>query len=166
MRRICSINGQAFDESARQGIVLAASVPGMDSVVDQMTLQQPDEQCTETIRSQARWACMSSAFWDGQNLIASYIGSPQAGGEAWSLSSFHLHVFGSNIPPVGAGVPGPVSDGSGSWKVWDLPDSFEGTLAEVGSPDGVPEKLCTRIATAGHTLESLDSGNCWPIFQP
>lgn len=165
--RSVKINGQAFDESARLGILSAAQVPGMASVdSDELTLQQPDEQCTETIRSQARWVCFSAAFWDGQNLVAQYRGSPEAGGDAWSLSSFHLHVFGNNVPPVGAGVAGPVSDGSGSWKVWDLPDTFEGTLEEVGSPNGVPEKLCARIATGGHTLESLDSGNCWPVFQP
>jgi molecular chaperone DnaK len=161
--RSVTINGRAFDESARQRIVSAASVPGMDTVVDEMELQEPDEQCTETIRNQERWACMLSASWDGSTIVASYIGSPQSGGAPWALSSFHLHVFGDNIAPVGAGVAGPVSDGSGAWKVWDDPERFEGTPAEVGSPDGVPDKLCARIATGGHTLESLDSGNCWPI---
>ncbi len=163
--RSVTISGRAFDESARQSMISAASIPGVNDVVDQMELQEPDEQCTETIRSQERWACVLSVSWDGSTIVADYIGSPQFGGDPWSLSSFHLHLFGSNIAPAGAGVPGPVSDGSGAWMVWDDPSQFEGTPAQIGSPDGVPEKLCARIATAGHTLETLDSGNCWPIDQ-
>lgn len=108
---------------------------------------------------------MSSISWDGKNIVASYFGSPQSGGTPWAISSFHLHVFGSNIPPQVAGIPEPMSDGSSAWKVWDLPDAFDGTLAEIGSPDGFPEKLCAHIATSGHTLESLDSGNCCPVSQ-
>ncbi|MFT4866844.1 MAG: molecular chaperone DnaK [Ilumatobacter sp.] len=163
--RSIAIFGRAFDESARQSIVSAASVPGMDSVSDQMELQQPDEQCTDTIRSQPRWACVLSASFDGQTIIADYVGSPQNSGAAWSLSSFHLHVFGSNIDPLTAGAAGPVSNGTGAWQVWDDPTRYEGAPADVGSPDGVPEKLCARVATAGHTLESLDSGNCWPVTE-
>jgi molecular chaperone DnaK len=163
--RSIAITGRAFDESARQSIMSAASVPGMNDVIDDMVLQSPDEQCTETIRGQERWACVLSVSWDGETIVADYIGSPQLGGDPWTLSSFHLHIFGNNIAPASAGVPGPVSDGTGAWMVWDDPERFEGTPAQIGSPDGVPEKLCSRTATPGHTLESLESGNCWPIDQ-
>ncbi len=161
--RSVTISGLAFDDAARQSIVTAASVPGMDDVVDQMDLQAPDVQCTEAIRSQPNWVCLRSAEWNGQTIEATYVGSPDAGAAPWAISDIHLHIFGSNVPVVGAGTPGPFSDGSGAWTVWDDPSSFSGTLDGIGSPSGVPEMLCARVATSTHTLDSLDGGNCWPI---
>jgi hypothetical protein len=160
-----TLTGRAFDEPARQAILSAASLPGVD-VVDDMELQEADEQCTESIRALENWTCILDATWDGSTVRATYNGSPNFGGAPYDLSSSHLHVFGSNVPVIGAGVPGPFSDGSGVWQVWDDPAEYDGTLAAIGSPDGVPEKICARIATSAHTLESLESGNCWPITQP
>ena len=161
--RSVTITGLAFDEAAREEIVSAASVPGMDEVDDQMSLQSPDSQCTDEIRSESSWVCLRDASWNGSTVEATYLGSPDFGGAPWAISDIHLHVFGSNVPVVGAGMPGPVSDGSGTWTVWDDPSSFTGDLAGIGSADGVPEMLCARVATSTHTLLSLDGGNCWPI---
>ena len=49
------------------------------------------------------------------------------------------------------------------WEIWDDPRNFSGTPAVIGSPDGAPAALCVRVATATHTLDSLDGGNCWPL---
>ncbi len=160
--RTVTLTGRVFDDDARAMIVDAASVEGAE-VVDEMVDQEPDEQCTEAIRSKQNWACMQEATWDGTLIRAFYRGSPEDGAALFSLNSLHLHIFGSNVDPETAGLPGPYSDGSGAWIVWDDASNFEGTLGDVGSPDGVPEKLCTRIANGLHQLESLDSGNCWPV---
>jgi hypothetical protein len=160
-----TFTGRVFDETSRQAILSAASLPGID-VTDSMELQEADEQCTEAIRALENWTCILDASWDGSVVRAAYDGSPNFGGAPYDLSGSHLHVFGSNVPVVGAGTPGPFSDGSGNWQVWDDPVEYDGTLAAIGSPDGVPEKICARIATSAHTLESLENGNCWPIIQP
>ncbi len=160
--RTVELTGRVFDDQARARIVDAASVEGAD-VVDDMVDQEPDEQCTEAIRSKQNWACMQDVTWDGELIRAFYRGSPEDGAALFSLNSLHLHIFGSNIEPESAGLPGPYSDGTGAWVVWDDASNFEGTLADIGSPGGVPDKLCTRIANGLHQLESLDSGNCWPI---
>ncbi len=157
------LGGRAFDEASRQSILAAANVPGMDEVVDQMALQSADEQCTEIVRSFESWACLRAVTWDGTTLAAFYHGTPDFGGPAWDVASNHLHIFGNNVPVVGAGTPGPFSDGTGAWIVWDDPSLFTGVPADIGSPDGVPEKVCVRIADATHTLLSLDNGNCWPV---
>ena len=60
-----------------------------------------------------------------------------------------------------AGVNGDASTGGGSWEVWD--DTPEYTTTRFAGSDIT--KLCVRIATPGHTLESLDSGNCFPVEQ-
>jgi actin-like ATPase involved in cell morphogenesis len=161
--RTATITGLAFDQAARDAIVTAASVPGTDAVDDQMVLQAAELQCTDAIRAKPNWVCLREASWDGSAVTATYVGSPDFGAAPWDNADIHLHIFGNNVPVVGAGTPGPLSDGSGTWTVWDDPSNFTGTLAGIGSPDGVPEMLCGRVATSTHTLESLDGGNCWPI---
>ena len=161
--RTVTVSGLAYDQAARDAIVAAANVPGTDTVDDQMALQAAESQCTDAIRAKPNWVCLRAASWDGSAITASYVGSPDVGAAPWDIADIHLHIFGNNVPVVGAGTPGPLSDGSGTWTVWDDPSNFTGTLAGIGSPDGVPEMLCGRVATSTHTLESLDGGNCWPI---
>jgi hypothetical protein len=39
---------------------------------------------------------------------------------------------------------------------------FEASVRDLG---GSIERLCVRIALFDHSLESLDSGNCWAVEQ-
>ena len=163
--RTVTLSGRVFDEEARQALLdAAAQIPGMLDVVDNMELQTPDEQCTEKVRIQPSWACVTLAEFDGTTVHATYLSSMDFDGPAFSINSgLHLHVFGSNVAPETAGTAGPFSDGTGAWQVWDTPKVIDVTLSEIGSGSGVPEKLCVRIANQIHTLESLENGNCWPI---
>lgn len=161
--RTVTLTGWVFDEAARQQVVAAAGAPGVDQVLDRTELMTADQQCTETVSSRPNWVCLIGATFDGETISALYVGSPDAGAPPWTIEGIHVHLFGDNIPVVGAGTEGPVSDGTGAWIPWADPRSFTGTVADIGSPDGVPAKLCARVATATHTLESLEGGNCWPI---
>ncbi len=140
----------------------AESVDGVAIVVNNIVALAPDEVCTDLIQSQPRWACITDAAIVDGNVVATF--DFDDSGTPFSIgSSFHLHVFGSQIEPINAGAPGDASIGGGIWQVWDLVPNFSDTPTAVFGSSEIPEKLCVRIATSRHTLESLDSGNCWPI---
>ncbi len=161
---LVTLRGLAFGNKARTRLREAArSVAGVTHVKDETVLETAGQKCTGTIMSKDTWACLSDVVWDGEKLTAQLAGSASADGAPLSLQGFHLHFFGDNVDPATAGVAGPYSVGGGKWRVWDQPTVFEGTLAEIGSPDGVPDQLCVRVANGNHQLEQLDSGNCWPV---
>ncbi|MBV1892962.1 MAG: hypothetical protein KUG57_02880, partial [Ilumatobacteraceae bacterium] len=70
----------------------------------------------------------------------------------------------SSVDPATAGQPGDASIGGGAWLIWDDVNGFQGALDQITVDGVLPEKLCVRIATINHTLESLESGNCIPII--
>lgn len=159
-----TLTGRAVDEEERDAaIAAAAGLPGVAMVDDQTDLQAADEQCTEIVRSQPNWACITSATWDGASITGTYYSSVDEAGPAFSINSgLHLHLYASTFDPTAVGTPGPFSDGSGDWQVWDTPQVIDVSLAQLGVSE-VPEKLCTLIANQIHTIESLNSGTCWPI---
>ncbi len=161
---VVTITGLVFDETTQTAILDAAeSVDGVAEVKHTTPLQSDKERCTENVRSKDTWACFQFATWDGTKISATYTSSASTGGADLDLSGSHLHIFGSNVAPETAGTPGDFSVGGGKWKIWDDPTSFEGTLEDIGSPDGVPDSLCVRAANASHQLLQRESGNCWPI---
>ncbi|MGI9644911.1 MAG: hypothetical protein ACR2O6_06335 [Ilumatobacteraceae bacterium] len=161
--RTVILNGWLFDEAARQDILAAAGVPGVDTVLDRLRLMAPNQQCTEATRAQPNWACLFDATFDGTTIRAEYVGSPDFEGAPWSIDAVHLHFFDDDVPVAGAGAEGAISDGSGTWTEWDDPRTFTATPAEIGSTTSGADTLCVRVADDAHTLVSLDSGNCWPI---
>ncbi len=161
-----TLTGRAFDEDERDAATEAATMPGVTDVVDDMEVQTEDERCTDIVQSQPSWGCITSAMWDGNNVVATYVSSADRGGPALSINSgLHLHVYASSFEPTAVGTSGPFSDGSGNWQVWDTPETITVSLAQIGVAD-VPEKLCALIANQIHTIESLNSGTCWPIEIP
>ena len=159
-----TLAGHAYDSATKAGVLEAArQVAGVGVVNDEMVLLGHGQTCTEVMRSKTTWACFREVTWDGKTVRAEMTSSASQGGAPLDLEGFHLHVFGSNVPPAKAGAPGEYSLGGGTWRVWDDPTSFEGTLNDIGSPDGMPAELCVRVANAGHQLEQRESGNCWPI---
>ncbi len=161
---VVTLTGKAFDEDEQAAAVAAVeALPGVGSVDDQTEVQADDERCTEIVRSQPNWACIDSAVWDGTNITATYYSSVDEGGPAFSINSgLHLHVYASTFEPTAVGTAGPFSDGSGNWQVWDTPQTISVSLGQIGVSE-VPEKLCSLIANQIHTIESLNSGTCWPI---
>ncbi len=161
---VVTLTGLVYDESTREAVIAAAkSVDGVSRVKHTTPLQSPGERCNETIRGKDTWACFQDITWDGELLKANFTSSASTGGADLDLSGSHLHIFGSNVAPETAGAPGEFSIGGGKWRVWDEPTSFEGTLSDIGSPDGVPDALCVRVADGSHQLKQRASGNCWPI---
>ena len=161
---VVTLTGLVYDEATRESILdAAAGVEGVADVKHTTPIQSPSEQCNETVRGKDTWACFQDVTWDGELITATYTSSASTGGADLDLSGSHLHIFGSNVAPETAGAPGSFSIGGGKWRVWDDPTSFEGTLSDIGSPDGMPDALCVRAADGNHQLEQRTSGNCWPI---
>ena len=159
-----TLTGRAFDETERDAALAAAeAIPGVASVDDQTEVQTEDEQCTENVRAQPNWACITSASFDGTTVTGTYYSSVDEGGPDFNINGgLHLHVYASTFDPVAVGAAGPFSDGTGDWQVWDTPQIIEVSLGQLGVAE-VPEKLCALIANQVHTIESPNSGTCWPI---
>jgi molecular chaperone DnaK len=134
-----------------------------------------DEQCTQQIKSNPRWVCLTRATFDGQRLVIEY--TANNGGTAFNVGrSFHLHIYGTDAsgtnPPdtvEGAQAPRP-----GRWYVEDKNPSIRSVTSNeyreaIGS-DAV--KVCARIADSRHRLVpdtsgsgSFKTGNCVPIVR-
>ncbi len=149
-------------EDRNSAVEITEVIPGVRLVISNLRVHSADEICSDLIQSQPRWACITDAWFEDGLIQATFVSEND--GTPFSVGGgFHLHVFGSNVDPINAGLAGPESIGGGKWLVWDEVPDFSATPGEVLGTAEMPEKLCVRIATSGHTLESLDSGNCFPI---
>lgn len=159
---VVTLTGRAFDEDEEAAALAAADIVGVTDVVNEMEVQAEDERCTITVQSQPNFGCITSAEWDGTNIVGTYYSSADAGGPALSTSGGHLHLYSDVFEKEQVGVPGDFSTGGGSWHVYDTPEIITVSLGQLGVSD-VPVRLCTLIANQTHTIESFNSGNCWPV---
>ncbi len=132
-----------------------------------------DEQCSDEIRANPRWVCLTSATLDAQGqLVVEY--EADWAGEVPNISGgFHLHVYGGDgtTPPdetMGNHYQ-PAGD-RGSWRVWDQ-DPITLSPDDVAQYIGDSPKVCARIADGNHHLVPADgggftTGNCVPIQRP
>lgn len=160
-----TITGTVFDETLEADAIAAAEgVAGVTDVVDNIDPLAEEFRCTDEIMARDRWVCITDASFDGTTVTASLIASE---GTPWSTNGgFHFHVFAGNVDPETAGVAGNgIASGGGSWQVWDQLPEFTGSPGQIGG-DADIESICIRVATDGHGLDSLDSGNCWPVERP
>lgn len=156
--------GRAFDEAEAEAVLAAADMDGVTEIVNEMEVQTEDERCTELVMNQPSWGCITAAFWDGANITGTYFSSADLGGAPLSIGSgLHLHLYASSFEKEQVGQPGPFSDGSGDWQVYDTAETITVSLGQLGVAE-VPEKLCALIANQVHTIESLNSGTCWPVI--
>lgn len=123
---------------------------------------EDDAWCSPDVKANERWACITSAIWNGTEVVVEY--ETETGGEVFNTQGgYHYHFFPSETPVKNAGgiAQGAESeggiDGTPGWDIWDEPDGY------AASRFGRVNTLCVRIANAGHALESLSSGNCWPV---
>jgi len=150
---------QAGNQTTNSPGPVASSAPALPA----------DEQCTDQIKSNTRWVCLTKATFDGNEIRIEY----EAGdnGSPFDISGgFHLHIYGANAdgsaPPDR--VMGTHSSNRGAWYVEDQNPSVH----PVGSNqydvvEGHP-KVCARIADSRHRLvEDSDgnyvTGNCVPV---
>ena len=137
-----------------------------------------DEQCTETIRANKRWACLTTAVFDGSTLtIQGDVGVPE--GTTLDVNGgFHLHIFGSDGVSPDPAVMGAHATDQELWYVEDTLPSVatwgDGRWKAIASyaPPGqtLPDKVCVRIAVDWHGLVQdtnggYETGNCAPITE-
>ncbi len=155
-----TLTGVLIDEATRDGLV--ADLEGLEAapevIVDEVAVLPEDERCTELIRSQPEWACLTGATLDANGVVRAEYETMVSTGQLSVASGFHLHLFSGNIDPATAGTAGAASVGGGGWQVWDQ-DTIETAGANIYGGT-VPEKICVRIANSSHQLVSLDSGQC------
>ncbi|MEU7908857.1 Hsp70 family protein [Actinoplanes sp. NPDC049118] len=129
-----------------------------------------DEQCTDKIKSNPRWVCLTSAKVSGGKFTVEY--DAEFGDTPPSTSGgWHLHFWGSdgtNPPDEIMGEQAP-SGQQGVWYVDDEQPSVIGTgePAFVKAIGNAP-KVCARVANSEHGLVAdgdgtYKTGNCVPI---
>ncbi|MFV2109066.1 Hsp70 family protein [Micromonospora sp. LOL_015] len=155
---------------------LATPGPDQDDGAEQPQAQQPeqtgepepetpdipaDEQCTDEIKSNWTWVCLTSARVAGGKLTVEY--EAEFGGNQPSTNGgWHLHIYGSDgtNPPdhiMGSHVP----DGQqGFWYVEAKQPSVVWTddPAFINAVGDQP-KVCARIANSAHELAQHDNGS-------
>jgi molecular chaperone DnaK len=134
------------------------------------SVQPADEQCTDAIKSNTRWVCLTSAVVaDGKFTIGYEV--DWAGSTPDVRGGFHLHVYGGDgTYPADhdMGSHAPKKD-QGVWYVEDRNPSVLATSENrYKNAIGDASKVCARIALAGHGLvpdenKTYKTGNCVPI---
>jgi molecular chaperone DnaK len=131
----------------------------------------PDERCTDEIKSNPRWVCLTKATFDGEEIVIEYDAN-FAGASPNVNNGFHLHIYGGDGTDPPDDVMGAHSNNPGTWYVEDENPSVRRASSRdytraVGEDS---KKVCARIARAGHALVKDNSGdgtyhtgNCVPI---
>ena len=128
-----------------------------------------DEQCTDSITSNERWVCITSARVEGDNLVIEYQ-AEWAGEEPNKSRGFHVHFYGTDLsggaPP--ADIMGEHAAHPGEWYMEDQqPSVHRLDSKEVQALRNMP-KVCARISNSNHGLVpdsdgGFGTGNCAPI---
>lgn len=127
-----------------------------------------DEQCTDAIKANTRWVCLTSATFDGTTLTIDY-DADFADTQPSVSNGFHLHIYGGDGVEPAAEIMGTQASNRGDWYVEDQNPSVvtvgSSQFQAVGSE---AEKVCARIADSQHALVEDDdggftTGNCVPI---
>jgi hypothetical protein len=129
-----------------------------------------DEQCTDKIKSNPRWVCLTSATVQGDRLVIEY-DAEWAGDTPTIQNGFHLHIYGSDGQNPSEDVMGRHAGNPGVWHI----DDRDPVVLQTGNDDyqaliGDYPKVCARIARARHFLVKdsdggYHTGNCIPIKQ-
>lgn len=125
-----------------------------------------DEQCTDQIRANERWVCLTSATMvDGQLVIE--FEAEWAGQTPAINGGYHVHIYGSDGTNPPDEVMGVHAAHPGQWLIYDQNPII------IGGPNdfdrlGDHPKVCARIANAAHELVPAQdggyrTGNCLPI---
>lgn len=126
----------------------------------------PDEQCTDEIRSNARWVCLTSATLAGGELTVEY-DAAWAGDTPNVSGGYHIHLYGGDGTSPPEEIMGAHAANRGSWKIRDASPA---TLSaqDVADVIGDHPKVCARIADSSHWLVpdasgTYRTGNCVSI---
>jgi actin-like ATPase involved in cell morphogenesis len=130
-----------------------------------------DEQCTDAIKSNPRWVCLTKATLDDEKIVIEY--EAEWNGSNPSISNgFHLHIYGGDGRNPPDRIMGTHSNNQGDWYVEDEQPSVKSVNSDEFRNAGLGDnpKVCARIARAGHALvrdnsgdNTYRTGNCVPI---
>jgi molecular chaperone DnaK len=136
--------------------VIALPSPGT-SVEQTDPALPPDEQCTDEIRANQRWVCLTSATFDGSELVIEY-DVDWAGSVPTINGGFHLHVYGGDgTAPPGEIMGNHFQGDRGSWRISDQ-DPVRLSAEDVERYVGDAPKVCARIADGNHHLVEAEGG--------
>ena len=147
-----------------------ASAPGTTAAAP---VVPADEQCTDAIKSNPRWVCLTKATLDDEKIVIEY--EAEWNGSNPSISNgFHLHIYGGDgsDPPDRIMGSHASADVRGDWYVEDEQPSVKSVDSDEFRIAGfaTAEKVCARIARSGHQLvkdnsgkNTYKTGNCVPI---
>jgi actin-like ATPase involved in cell morphogenesis len=132
-----------------------------------------DEQCTDAIKANPRWVCITAATMSSSELRIEY---QFASGDApFDINGgYHVHFYGANADGsdpaasiMGAHVP---RNQQGNWYIEDQQPSVHPAGSSHYDAIGNNVKVCARIAQNQHHLVpdntgdgTYVTGNCWPI---
>jgi hypothetical protein len=123
-----------------------------------------DEQCTDEIKSNPMWVCLTEAVFDGDKITITYDSS--FGDQRPALNAFHVHFWaaknGENPPET---TKGRQFNNAGGWYIDDESPSvrsvdsadFKKGIGSKGKPRD--KKVCARIADHNHYLVEDNTGN-------
>jgi actin-like ATPase involved in cell morphogenesis len=132
-----------------------------------------DEQCTDAIRANDHWVCITGVSLTADAVTVSYESNTQF---SFDNGQFHLHIYQASAD---GSTPrdDQVSANSSDSRPWHIADDNPAVLrAESGGfgnggairPDAV--KVCARVADHNHNLipdnsgsGTFKTGNCWPV---
>ncbi len=130
-----------------------------------------DEQCTDAIKANTRWVCLTGATFDGATLTIDYE-ADFAGSTPNTAGGFHLHIYGGDgVTPPAEVMGTQATDNRGSWYVEDQNPSIRKSSGnDYQKAIGDAPKVCARIADSKHQLVpdadgGFTTGNCVPITQ-
>jgi actin-like ATPase involved in cell morphogenesis len=128
----------------------------------------PDEQCTDAIKANPRWVCLTGATFDGINITIEYE-ADFAGATPNVRGGYHLHIYGGDGTTPPEEIEGTHATNPGRWYVEDEnPSVRKATSSDYADAIGDAPKVCARIAQARHRLVQdndggYHTGNCIPI---
>ena len=166
-------SGVAYAQYGRDGDKLTGSGAGAGASTalkaSPSSTIPADEQCTDEIKSNRRWVCLTSAVIAKGKITIKY-DVQYAGSKPNVNSGYHLHIYGGDGTHPADHLMGSQVPGSKYKYYWeDRPTSVLDTDdPRFISAIGDAKKVCARIARAGHglvpdTKSTYQTGNCVPI---
>ncbi|HEX6969418.1 MAG TPA: Hsp70 family protein, partial [Micromonosporaceae bacterium] len=160
-------DGDKQNTAGTSGPSTAGSAEPTGEVTPTESQLPPDEQCTDEIKANDRWVCLTSAVWDGNQLVIEYE-ADWAGGEPSVRSGYHLHIWGGDGTYPPAEIMGAHHPDRGTWKVMDKNPAVLSASDYTKYVGDDATKVCARIADSRHRLVedangTYQTGNCVPI---
>jgi molecular chaperone DnaK len=146
----------------------SAALPSPSSVPSATT--PADELCTDEIKANRRWVCLTSAVVANGKITIKY-DVDFAGSTPDVSGGYHLHMYGGDgtYPPDHTMGSHAAPSTQGKWYVEDRrPSVLDTDDKRFKTAIGNAKKVCARIAIAGHGLvpdnnNTYKTGNCVPI---